>query len=349
MISQPFPIGGREMTKDKKDLYLNYNDKQYAHIRYEPTGEYERQSFARAKSGYRDVPIMKQVEVDFEEVKNLRLDAMSPNIPLGKQSDFTLLANYLIDFWGAILGDSAISAYMHLLRHCYGEDKDYCYPDIELIAMKMGKKRKAVKEYFETLEEYGFIAIFHRKDILNSNSDVSPLFKVRRYVPILTKELYEQLPDRLKESHDEIMEELAGITFANEIPKTKEIISGAIEKGQVFNLQEIEEKTKKAMEDGVSTSIILSKVDDKSRMINTKFHEYIAEQVSKPSYETWFSGAILVYESDELTFIAKDEYSAERIKKKYKSTIEEWAYNEGFTVNRFEITLAQSYITKLAI
>lgn len=311
------------MHNEEQDLYASYDSGKYAHYRRIHTGKYERQEVKTAKAKERLTPIFKKVKVPFKEVKELRLDRTSPAVPLGDTEDFTIMSNYLIDFWGAVMGDSAVSAYMHLRRYCYGK-KDYCYPDIDLIAAKMNRTPKTVGGYLNTLEEYGFIARFYRADITDSNRDVSPLFKIRRYVPMITKEMYEELPKKLKKEHDKFMESLEGISFANNIVGTDKQLETIIEKGEVFNNKEIQEKIELIIQQGQLEEYVVHTLTDEAREANLLFHEHIKKKLSKPSYETWFKNSVLIAEEQEepsVTILISSEFNLAWVEERYNDMI----------------------------
>lgn len=329
----------------KTDLYADYEHQVYTHFRKVDTGRKEKRPSKRATKGYKLVPIKKDIEVPFDEVKNLRLDRQSPAIPQS-ESDFTIMSNYLLDYWSAILGDSVISAYMHLRRYAYGS-KDYCYPDIDTIALKMSKSPSVVNGYFEVLEEYGFVAKFHRRNIL-AKRDVSPLFKIRKFVPILTEELYNQLPEKLKESHDDFMEEIGGIEFASSINSVKVTIGDMVTYGKVINSAKVTQKIEQAMENGTHRELLLSSMSVEARENDEDFHDFIlSKKISKPSYETFILNTIVVYEDKNLHVVASNIMARDWLKDKYSELIEEWAFVKGLKYENIIYTITQEYLSNI--
>ncbi|MEX3625208.1 DnaA N-terminal domain-containing protein [Viridibacillus arvi] len=338
---------------EKNDLYVGYNSKRYAHYRNIKTGEHESQLVKSAKVGQRLKPIIKKVKVPFEEVKKLRLDSemYGSVVPALDTEDFTIVSNYLVDFWGAIMGDSAISAYLHLKRHAYGK-KDYCYIDIDLIALKMSRSRNTVKGYLDTLEQHGFIAVFLRKDVEDNNRDVSPLFKIRRYVPLITEEMYESLHPKLQKLHDEFMDELNGVGFNTKLLKTDDVIDEIVNEGEVINNKEVREKIEQVIKEGQLEEYILQKLDLEQLDINDRFHDSISKKISKPSYETWFKKSIIVMEDEfNATILAPNKFNKEWLDNHYGEMIKNWAIEEfgtEMTIGSINYELMNDYIeTKL--
>lgn len=334
---------------ENKDMYAGYNHKRYAHYRNIATGEHESQLVKSAKIGQRLKPIMKKVKVPFEEVKKLRLDSEDYGsvVPALDTEDFTIVSNYLVDFWGAIMGDSAISTYLHLKRHAYGK-KDYCYIDIDLIALKMSRSRNTVKGYLETLEQHGFIATFLRKDVEDNNRDVSPLFKIRRYVPLITKEMYESLHPKLQKLHDEFLEELNGVGFNTKLFKTDEVIDEIVSEGEVINNKEVKDKIEQVAREGQLEEYILQKLEIEQRDVNDRFHDAIAKKVSKPSYETWFKKSIFVMENEfNSVVLAPNEFARDWIENHYGRDLKNWAIEElgsEMLIGNIDIVLMRDYI-----
>lgn len=308
----------------KKDLYSDYNHENYAHYRNVATGEFEVQKVKSAKLGERHKPIMKKVKVSFDEVKELKLDKVGTVAPTLDTEDFTIISNYLVDFWGAVMGNCAVDAYLHLKRHAYGK-KDYCYIDIDLIALKMRRSKNAVKGYLEILEEHGFIATFLRKDITDNNRDVSPLFKIRRYVPLITEEMYNALHPKLKKLHDDFISDYEGIALNSKMSKTEEIIGSIVNEGEVINNREMKEKIEQVVKEGQLEQYILNRIDDNQRQFDLDYHQYMSNLISKPSYDTWIKPTVLLKE-DESTFVilASNEFCRDWIEQKYISSIREY-------------------------
>lgn len=309
------------------DLYSTYESEKYVHYRSVPSGEFKPVKVKSSKAGEVLKPVMKEIKVPFNEVRDLNLDKLSPAVPLADTEDFTIMSNYLVDFWGAIIGDSPISAYMHLKRYCYGK-KDYCYPDLETIAFKMKKSINALKGYLDILEEHGFIVKFLRRDVTDNNRNVSPLFKIRRTVPIITKEMYDSLPDKLKELHDEYMKNLEGVQFANKIVSTKDAIEPIVDAGEDMNRKEREKQVEEIIRKGQLEEYVIQSLEHDKRVENSMFHDYIKEKISKPSYDTWIKNSIIITGYDSIKVLCSNEFVRDWVQERYSKMITEWAERE---------------------
>lgn len=331
------------MSKVEKDLYKGYEAKKYVHYRLIETGKFEVEDFKSAKSGKRVRPILKEVKISFEEVKSLRLDSMSPAVPMSDTEDFTMISNYMIDFWGAVIGSEPVSVYMHLRRYAYGK-KDYCFPDIELIAQKMNKSINSIKKYMSVLEEYGFIAKILRRDVTQNNREVSPLFKIRRYVPMITKEMYDNLPDKLKALHDDFLKNLDGVSFANNIMRTNDALKPIIDNGIEINNKEIEEKIEKIIEIGKMEEFVLNSVSDEVRVLNEDFHSYFMSKISKPSYETWLKNSVLIVEKDNIVLLIQNDFALDWVNNHYLEMIQDWAKKHSLHHLEIKTELINDYV-----
>ncbi|MCY9056080.1 helix-turn-helix domain-containing protein [Bacillus spizizenii] len=333
----------------KKDLYSDYNHERYAHYRNMHTGKYEVQKVKSAKKGERVKPILKKVKVSFDEVKNLNLDKVGNVAPTLDTEDFTIVSNYLVDFWGAIMGDSAVSVYLHLKRHAYGK-KDYCYVDIEMICLKMNKGRTAVAGYLKTLEEYGFIVTFLRKDITRNNSDASPLFKIRRYVPLLTKEMYDSLHPKLKALHDDFMSEYEGITLNSKVYKTDEIIENIVEDGEVLNNKEVMQKIDQLEKESKLEEYVVNSLSSSAQEFNNGLHEFMMTKLSKPSYETWIQKSIIIKKDDfNYLFLAPNEFAKQWVESRYEKLIKEYigdSVTAGSQLSNITYKLLKDFLEK---
>lgn len=317
------------------DTYASYNHQRYAHFRNKSSGQYKLEDFKSSKSGSRMQPILQRVEVSFDEVKNLNLDSYGSVAPTLDTEDFTIISNYLVDFWGAIMGNCPVDAYMHLKRHAYGK-KDYCYIDIGLIALKMKRSKNTVKGYLDTLEEYGFIATFHRIDKEDNNKDVSPLFKIRRYVPLITEEMYNGLDPKLKYLHDSFMKSFEDVNFAKQTYDTDTLIKGILSSGRVINSKSVQKKIDKSIKEGTTRNFILDTLTEKQESDNELIHIDISETVSKPTYETWIRNTIVFKHEDMVIVLSPNEEVSSFMEYKYTDYLTNFFVCESVVFNSHE-------------
>lgn len=310
------------MYNDEMDFYQNYDADSYIHFRSIPTGEYELVQVNRnGKNIMLKKPITRNEKITFEDVKALNLDDYGQDARTATD-DFTLVHNYLIDFWGAIMGSDAVMLYVHLKRYCFA-GKDFCFPNMTIIREKMKKGSKAtINKNMDILEEYGFIAKIQRYNKNNENRQASPFFKVRRYIPLLTQDLIEQLPETVKKEHEKFLARANGVEL-NETFDSEAFIKDLMKRTETMQSKKQKMKDKALMEKGDWKDYILSQLSpfekESMRMMLTD----LAERISKPSFETWFKDTIirLNTEKHEIKLYAPNYFAMEFINSQYKQLI----------------------------
>ncbi|NPC93883.1 hypothetical protein HOO54_17085 [Bacillus sp. WMMC1349] len=224
---------------------------------------------------------------------------------------FSVVNNYFVDFWGAIIGDSAVSAYLHLKREA-DKNKEYCYINTEMIRLKMKKSQTELNEYLKTLEDFGFIIIFHRKEQIDS----ARLFKIRKHIPLLTDDLYNSLHPQLKELHDDFMSYyLDDEAMFNTNRKTTE--DGIDNRNQIV--------TETSTKSGENKDYEIDRSYPVAKELNESFQQFMMTNLSRPSYETWIQG-LIIGKTNELHYViyATNEFSMEWIKVKYEGLIRQY-------------------------
>ncbi|MDO6628647.1 helix-turn-helix domain-containing protein [Bacillus cereus] len=304
-----------------EDTYAGYKDKKYIHYREVFTGEYTVQD---TKTGLRRVPIREQRIIDFESIKSLNLNTIGESAPTLDTDNFTMIQNYLLDYWGAALGSDCVQVYIHLKRHAYGS-KDYCFPDIEGIAMKMGKSKNHVKKCIKILEEYNFLVIFHRRDSDDKNRSVSPLFKIRRHVPLLTEDLYDALPDKIKKDHDKYMKEYENVSISTNELNNQEKIQELLADAELLMSKSQLQKLNETVEEGKRVEYLKKKIDKQKVVAGDAVLKAVSERVSKPSFDTWFKDSVFVLdeEKNRLHVLCMNDFAKSHIKEQFIDIITE--------------------------
>ncbi|MGU3473096.1 DnaA N-terminal domain-containing protein [Paenibacillus sp. D51F] len=263
----------------------------------------------------------------FEEdvIRKLSLDKFSQNLPY-RDGDLTIIHNYIFDYWGYFLQAEGLALYGHLKRYCYG-DKDYCWPNLDLIAAKMRMTRNTVKKYIDLLESYSFIIKFNVQNADKDNNNESPLFKVRKKVPLLSQELIEQLPRVLQKDHEAYLQKLMA-TSENQIDLDpaidyNEFRTGVEEQGRVhrkpkqMSLFEAEKQT------GIKRKILQDEQTEEDVGRWTSFLEHVSSKLAKNTFETWFKETFAIKRSGILTIYAPNSFVKDWLDSRYKSLIME--------------------------
>lgn len=333
---------------EESDLYKDYRHERYIHYRQVRTGKFISEE-VKGKD-VRMKPVLEQRKIPFEEIKSLRLDMYGTLTPQLDTEDFTLVSNYLLDFWGACIGNDAVQVYLHLKRYAYGK-KDFCFPDIEMIALKMGKSRNTIKKYLNILEEHHFIAIFLRRDATDNNRDVSPFFKIRRFIPLITSEMYESLHPKLKAGHDRFMKAYQELQLTNELTEKNAIVNEmVIEKELLANKKQME-RIQAMIQEGKKYDYIRKNISEESLEATDIFLEVVKRKVSKPSFDTWISQLLFIRSSeDRWTVACPNEFAKDWLEMKYEQLFHQWFSSEAsdyFNPNdQFSFRIIDDILTK---
>jgi hypothetical protein len=333
-----------------EDIYENYNQERYIHYRYVPTGEYEIIPTKRDdKIINARKPILEKKEITFEDIKSLSLDDFGQDVRTCAE-DFTFVHNYLYDYWGAIMGTDAIATYLHLKRYCYGK-KDFCFPDMEMIQFKMkkGSKNTIIKS-MTILEEYGFIAKILRRDKQRNNADSSPFFKIRRYIPLLSDELINELPEKLKVEHDKFIANSNGIILDEDFD-SKQIFNRLLQNSKSIKSKKDDEKQLELKRKGKIYEYVISTLNNDEHEHWFMILNHISKKLSKPSFDTWFTKTIIILnqEQSNVKVICSNNFSRDWIQERYRelviSAINEIFYNGDLTeIFTYECLLLDEYI-----
>lgn len=289
-------------------------------------------------------PDHEKVYFDEHEVQKFSLDRYGEHIPY-IDGDLTILNNYLFDYWGYYLNAEGIALYGHLKRHAYG-NKDWCYPNLELISLKMGKSRPTLLNFINLLERYGFIYKFNVINESKENMEESPIYKIRKKVPLLTEKLIngdptieipdsadphikkalqkEQkgLPPRLKAEHEKyIREKLQESESINieEYINYEDIYNQWLEHGE-------RRKTEKKNTHVKLMQFQAQKRENLSQLEKMQQKHLLARAetlLSKPSFDTWFRQILIEKNEKVYTLFAPNEYAMDWLKQKYYDLIED--------------------------
>jgi hypothetical protein len=254
-----------------------------------------------------------------EDIRKFSLDKHSQNVPF-VDGHLTIINNYMFDYWGCILGAEAIALYAHLKRYCYGE-KDYCWPNLDLISYKMKMSRNTVKKYLGILEDYGFVYHFSVQNADQNNTNESPLFKVRKKVPLLTQDLCEKLPLVLQLDHEKYLQKILS-TCEQELELDisvdyNDLYSDLIEKGKVhrkpkqMSLFEIEKQS------NIKKQLLHQEQSEDDKASWNAFLEEAKKKISKPSYDNWFGRTLAINRNGILTIYTPTDMVKEWLESRY--------------------------------
>ncbi|KEK23965.1 DnaA N-terminal domain-containing protein [Bacillus gaemokensis] len=308
---------------DKKDYYKDYNHEKYAHFRLVKVGGFDAQDVESEKGKRKRFnPRTEKRIIPFEEIKSLKLDEYGTLCPQLDTEDYIVIGNYLLDFWGAVLGSDAVLLYQHLKRYAFGK-KDFCFPDLEMIGLKMGKSPNTVKKYLSILEDNHFIAKFNRYDVTDNNREVSPFFKIRRYVPLLTQDMVNELPPKLQELHEKFMDEYSGLSLTNELTEQTAVVNEMTIGKEIIANKHQRKKIQAILNEEDNYQYIIKNLDDDSRYSTEFFHDELIKHISKPSYETWIEKLLFIPRNGKWIIACPNTFILEWVQGNYQDVFRE--------------------------
>lgn len=279
-----------------------YKAEEFEYFVYQETGRYEMQ---KGKDNIiRRQPILEKVVINFEDIEQLDLENRGERVPFTHKHVINTPL-YLMYYWSPIIGDRACFLYLQLLTYCR-EDRDFLWDKLKEIAVRNKiSSHNTLTKYLDVLEKHNFIVIVHRLNKKDNNRQTSPIIKVRQSIPLLSKELYEQLPERLKQWHDDFMDRYGKSTkMPEETYKSKETVNELIDNGQVLLTSKTRQRIQELIAEENAIDYIKSKLQFSNNLKTTELHELLASHsiLTKPAYDTFFSDS-LVYYDDELNCI----------------------------------------------
>ncbi|RHW36083.1 hypothetical protein D1B31_18570 [Neobacillus notoginsengisoli] len=287
---------------------------------------------------YPEKDIIKYTE---DEVRKFSLDSYGESIPY-VDGELTIFNNYLFDFWGYFLNAEGLALFGHLKRFAYG-NKDWCFPNFELISLKMDKSRPTVHNYMDILERYGFAYKFGVWNRSREGVEESPIFKVRKKVPLLSKKLIygdpdivipddapahirkalkkekEGLPKRLQQEHEKYVKRMINNNETVKLEKDLDFEKIYLQWQQYGELIKASSKKKSRL----ASEVLVEKEMDKDELALLEFiKEYISNKISKPSYDTWFSNILLKKENKDISILTPNEFAKDWLEERYVEMFE---------------------------
>lgn len=158
-------------------------------------------------------------KIDREELYTLSLNPTN-SVP-GLKGEYTGIGNYVGTFWTHFMGPTAFAIYFQLEKMAFG-DKDHSFPSVKYLAMLTGCSERTIQRNIKKLVELNFVVVVEVKDAI-TNDQMNNLYLLSTTTPFLSKEQYEQLPDRLKAEHDKYMDKIKFkvMTTGQEFPEYK--------------------------------------------------------------------------------------------------------------------------------
>lgn len=326
---------------------IEYKEHEFVHFVKEYTGEVD---VIETKKGERRRKKFNMREIPFTDIISVNLNTKGKSIPFSSNGVINV-NRYMFWFWTPLIGSDAISLYTLLNEYC-DDETDFCYPKEGELAERLGVSIPTVDKKADLLEEHNFIYVISRLNKLNSNRSTSNLYKVRKTIPLLSRELYLKLPDYLRKKHDDFMKRYANGEmmdyFSHDSNKTA--TSLLVRSERIITKKE-REKINAIIENAQQAEYILVNLSASQQMYSEKIRELLKENWSKPSYESFFSDAIAVYdkETNQVDFIvnelAKEVINSNQSYKGRLSTIFYQVYDS--LVKDMSVYTFKEYIIKI--
>lgn len=255
-----------------------------------------------------------------DKVREFSLDGYGQNLEFDDRN-FTIIHNYLIKFWQHFIKAPGLSLFITLKSYCI--EKDYCWPSLNTLQLECGfGSINTVKKWIAVLENYGFVFRFNcmSKDKNRKNMDESPIFKVRKRVPFLPKELYDELPEELKVKHDKFMEKYMSAYSPDNLANLvnyDEIYEEFFEQGEILQKQ-MKRNNQTSTKQFYDIKESMTREDES---LTEHILHFIESRLSKPSFETWFKHCLCKYREGVLTVYANNTFSAGWINDRHKDLI----------------------------
>jgi len=230
-----------------------------------------------------------------------------------------------------------LALYGHLKRHAYGK-KDWCFPNLELISLKMSKSVPTIRNYLEILERYGFIYKFGVYNQDNDGKEESPLYKIRKKIPFLTEKLLngdpnividsnlpkhiqeaqkkekEGLPKRLFKEHEKYVAEMMANAEAVSIDidlNFEDVYNELLKRGKRKARERSELDHSK--ETSIQNDLVKSEITEAEQMLWDSVLRFVETKVSKPSFDTWFKNSYAIVRKSNIYIISPNEFSRDWI------------------------------------
>ncbi|MCG7320198.1 DnaA N-terminal domain-containing protein [Brevibacillus laterosporus] len=321
----------------KRDLDL----KKVSYYRLEKTGIKKPTTRKRKVDGqlveqYYEQEVLQRVYYTYNDFEDLSLEKLGVPLP-ADQRGYTTINNYFLDYWGAIMGAEVTALYIHLLRYCYG-DKDYCFPELDVIGLKMKKAPKTLLSYLQILETHGFIFRFWLQDPSDNNVDCGIIYKIRRTIPVLSEELIESLELPLRLAHDSDIRKIMN-SFHIELAQTYDY-SNDFERirrlGRAGKLPKELSAAERALHYKKKVQTLQENSSIAEKQLWSNILQHVKGLTSRNSFETWFTDTFCRIENDKLIVFSANSFHASWLENRYKEIIQSAVQASGEVLDRIE-------------
>lgn len=293
------------------------------------------------------------------EIRNFSLDKYGHSLPY-IEGELTIFNNYFFDFWGYYLSAEGLALYGHFKRYAYGE-KDWVYPNYKIISAKMDKSRPTISKYIDLLERYGFAFQFGVINVTKDNLEESPIFKIRKKIPLLPNRLIygdpdtpipsdapphivkaiekerKGLPPILRKEHEKFVKKYVdNPSILDEDIDFEKVYAAWIKYGEI-----LKKKTKNSKERLSRKVTDMPEMTEREKILLHFIKEEAQKIISKPSFETWFGKISLKIDQKDYIIYAPNEFALDWLKERYSDFIRKCIEKVEDDVENIYIELAK--------
>lgn len=326
-----------------------YKYDEFIYFVEEPTDEFEEVAVKGGKTRLRRKTTIR--EIPYEDIDSLDLEKRGEQVPfVHKHVINTPL--YMLYYWSSIMGAEPCWLYLELLTYCR-DDRDFLWDKLKEIEEKMKCTRPTLNKHLQTLEDYNFIIRVRRFNKKNSNSETTPIIKVRQSVPLLSKDQYRMLSKRNQEQHDKFMEKYGKHSnmeeFHYDAKATKEEL---LKSSTIRATKKMHNKVDNLIKEDKAITYILTKLSFAEEAKQSEFHELVELRISKPAREKIYEESVVFYDeaNGRVDVVLTDEgklvvdFSTEQQIKNLTPVFEELYEIEDFEIRFYSY---EDYMLKL--
>ncbi len=309
----------------------------------------------------RQMPTTEMFEVGFDYIENLNLNKVGNEIPFTNNN--VSLERYMMYYWKAIMDSECILLYLHLWEYCIDRDKgvDIVYPKMKELAERLQISKPTLLKKLKMLEDNNFLIVIHRLNKRRDNKESSPLIKLRRTIPLLTKEQYFKLTPFLQRKHDDYMKNFASESqlerFGTKGSDTVDSIINDV--GDRIVSKKTRQEIKNLLRDEQDEAYIMVNLPSPIRETLIEASDLIegvidAKVLSKPSAEYYFSESTTVYDKNSSSVhiilrkkVTKDFLNSGGLTDKQRQGLVEYFSDKFGDVSELQLYTTEEYIVSM--
>ncbi|HDR7067016.1 TPA: helix-turn-helix domain-containing protein [Bacillus cereus] len=253
----------------------------------------------------REMPNTEAYEVPFSSLENLNLNKVGNELVSITHNAWSI-DRYLAYYWKQIMDAECIFVWQHLWEYCDKENGvDMCYVKMSELAERCGMSKGKLIAKINKLEENNFLIKVQRLNKRNGNREDSPIFKLRRTIPLLSKEQHNKLKPFMQKKHNDFLKNFASDAQLEMFNRQsgEDTLNDIIDNvGDKIVSKKARKEIEKLLVNEKEEDYILTNLPPRMQETLTsssKFREYLIENgCGKPTADIFFEGVMTVYDSE---------------------------------------------------